>query len=516
MSFNLASILDVTAGAEPDRPLVHVDGATLTFGQVDDRARRVAAGLTAIGLRPGDRVMVQLPNVPEFVYVYFAILKTGLTMVPANPMLAPREIAYQVADSGAAALIVHASSLASARAGTREARGVRLIVVGDGDGDGDGSGELDFSTLLESGRAGVSHATGPDDTAVVLYTSGTTGRPKGAELTHFQLYMNCTVTGELLRLGAGDVMTGVLPLFHVFGLSSVLNVAVRYGVPLVLVRRFSPDAVIDAIERHRITVFSGVPTMYVALLHADLRGRKVGSLRLGMSGGASMPAEVIRGIERKYPGLVLLEGYGLSETASVASFNIDAERRKVGSIGRPVWGIEMRVVDAGGDECPPGGEHVGEIVIRGHNVMKGYLGKPDETAAAVRGGWFHTGDLGHRDEDGYFYVVDRLKDLIIRGGYNVYPREVEEVLYAHPDVVEAAVVGRPHGRLGEEIEAHVVLRAGGRAGAGELDAHCRARLAAYKCPRAFHLVDRLPKGATGKVLKRELRAETSRSADPQE
>jgi long-chain acyl-CoA synthetase len=302
----------------------------------------------------------------------------------------------------------------------------------------------------------------------------------------------------------------------VFGLSSVLNVAVRYGVPLVLVRRFSAEGMIDAIEQHRITVFSGVPTMYVSLLHADLRRREVGSLRLGMSGGASMPAEVIRGIEAKYPGLVLLEGYGLSETASIASFNIDAEQRKVGSIGRPVWGIEMRVVDADGDECPPGGEHLGEIIIRGHNVMKGYLGKPDETAAAIRNGWFHTGDLGYRDEDGYFYVVDRLKDLIIRGGYNVYPREVEEVLYAHPDVVETAVVGRADGRLGEEIEAFVVLKTSSRAGVGDLDEHCRARLAPYKYPRVFHLVDQLPKGATGKVLKRELRAKTSRPADAQE
>ncbi|PXY19262.1 long-chain-fatty-acid--CoA ligase [Prauserella muralis] len=510
MSFNLASILDFTAATDPDRPLLYVGDEALTFGHVDDRARRVAAGLTTMGLRPGDRVMIQLPNVAEFVYAYFAILKAGLTMVPVNPVLAPREVAYQITDSGATVLIAHASALASARAGARGAGGVRLVVVGGGAGPG----ELDFSALLEAAPADLSHATGPDDAAVVLYTSGTTGQPKGAELTHFQLYMNCTVTGELLGLGPGDVMTGVLPLFHVFGLSSVLNVAVRYGVPLVLMRRFSAEAVIDAIGQYRITVFSGVPTMYVALLHADVRGREVGSLRRGMSGGASMPTEVIRGIEEKYPGLVVLEGYGLSETASVASFNIDAEQRKVGSIGRPVWGIEMRVVDADGDECPPGGEHIGEITVRGHNVMKGYLGKPDDTAAAIRDGWFHTGDLGYRDEDGYFYVVDRLKDLIIRGGYNVYPREVEEVLYAHPDVVEAAVVGRPDGRLGEEIEAYVVLTAGGRTGVRDLDEHCRARLAAYKYPRSFHLVDELPKGATGKVLKRELRATTTRSEEP--
>jgi long-chain acyl-CoA synthetase len=295
-------------------------------------------------------------------------------------------------------------------------------------------------------------------------------------------------------------------MFHVFGLSVVLDTVVRFGASAVLVPRFRVDTVLDAIEQHRVTVFAGVPTMFVALLHADLTGRDVSSLRVCVSGGASIPGEVLKAFEAAYSGAPVLEGYGLSETCGLATFNRSAEERRVGSIGKRMWGIEVRIVDGGNLVLPPGPENVGEIVLRGHDVMKGYRGKPDATAEVMRGGWFHTGDLGYRDEDGFFYLVDRKKDLVIRGGFNVYPREIEEVLHAHPAVLEAAVLGRPDARLGEEVVAFVTLEPGSTVTPGELIDFCKERLAAYKYPREVIVVDRMPKGGSGKVLKDELRA----------
>lgn len=506
MSFNLAAMLRESATAAPDKTLVYFGDQTLSHAHVDAMAGRVAAGLLGLGLEPGDKVAVQLPNVPEFLFGYFGILRAGLVMVPLNPLLTAHEIAYHLTDSDAKLLVTHEQFADAAQRGAQESGALPVYVVGTGTDDDARPGAAHrFDDLYASGTFPGLHPTSSDDTAVLLYTSGTTGKPKGAELTHFQLYMNCTVSGALFGFCADDIATAVLPLFHVFGLSSVLNVAVRYGGGLALVPRFDAQTVADTIERHRCTIFSGVPTMYVALLHLDTGDRDLSSLRAACSGGASMPGEVIQAFEEKFPGVVVLEGYGLSETASTATFNIDARQRKVLSVGRPIWGVEVRVVDPDDQELPPGEEHVGEIVVRGHNVMKGYYKRPEATAEALRDGWFRTGDLGHRDEDGYFYVVDRLKDLVIRGGYNVYPREIEEVLYAHPAVAEAAVVGRPDDRLGEEVRAYVALKPGAIATPDDLIAHCKHQLAAYKYPREVLLLDALPKGPTGKILKRELR-----------
>jgi long-chain acyl-CoA synthetase len=318
--------------------------------------------------------------------------------------------------------------------------------------------------------------------------------------------MNCTIAGGLFGFRDDDVGLAVLPLFHVFGLSSVLNTSVRYGGTIVLVPRFELEPVLDAMAQHRVTIFSGVPTMYFALLSADLGDRDLSTLRVGVSGGAAIPGEVIRAFEEKFPGVVILEGYGLSETASTTTFNISAEQRKVLSIGKPIWGVEVRVVGEDGKSLPPGEEHVGEIVIRGHNVMKGYYKKPKETAEAFKGGWFHTGDLAYADDEGYLFIVDRKKDLIIRGGYNVYPREIEEVLFAHPAVAEAAVIGKPDEKLGEEVLAFVALKEGASATGDEIRAWAKERVAAYKYPREVRIVETLPKGPTGKILKKELRA----------
>lgn len=427
-------------------------------------------------------------------------------MVPLNPLLTAHEVAYHLSDSDTKLLITFEQFVEPAFRGAQEAGNVPTYVVNSLGSDVTGpEGTRHFDELCAADDLRDIHPTTGDDTAVLLYTSGTTGTPKGAELTHFQLYMNCTVSGELFGFSPDDIMVGALPLFHIFGLSCVLNIAVRFRCNMALIPRFGAEAVADAIERHRCTVFSGVPTMFVALLHLDTTSRDLSSLRAANSGGASLPGEMIRAFEEKFPGVVLLEGYGLSETASTATFNIDAQRRKVLSVGRPIWGVEVRVVDGDDKDLPPGEEHVGEIVVRGHSVMKGYYKKPEATAEVLHNGWFHTGDLAYRDEDGYLFIVDRLKDLVIRGGYNVYPREIEEVLYAHPAVAEAAVVGRPDERLGEEVVACVTLKPGATAKAEELITYCKEWLAAYKYPREVRILTELPKGPTGKILKRELR-----------
>ncbi len=338
---------------------------------------------------------------------------------------------------------------------------------------------------------------------MILYTSGTTGQPKGAELTHANLASNTEVMcTDLINLRPTDVIFGGLPLFHAFGQTCTLNAAVASGACLTLLPRFAPGEALQILAAHRVTVFAGVPTMYVALLgYPDRAAYDLSALRLCVSGGAAMPVEVLRGFEAAF-GCLVLEGYGLSETSPVASFNHPDRPRKPGSIGTPIRGVQMRVVDSGGLEVPQG--DVGEIVIRGHNVMKGYWRRPDETAKAIPDGWFRTGDLGRVDKDGYFEIVDRKKDMIIRGGYNVYPREIEEVLYEHPAVAEAAVIGLPHPALGEEVGAAVVLKPGAGVTAEEVREHVKSQVAAYKYPRKVWIVDALPKGPTGKIVKREI------------
>jgi long-chain acyl-CoA synthetase len=507
MSFNLATILRESRLSHPDKPLCHIADLTFTYAQVDEISGRVATSLLGLGLHHGDKVAVQLPNLPQFLFTYFAILKAGLVMVPLNPLLKAPEVAYHLRDSDAKVLVTFESFAAEAVKGAAQAGELTTYVVNLPGNEQRPTGTKHFDELYFADDTGEIEPTDADDTAVIIYTSGTTGKPKGAELTHFQLFMNCTVAGELFGFKDDDIGVAVLPMFHVFGLSSVLNVCVRFNGTLVLIPRFEPGAVIDAIERYRCTIFSGVPTMYVGLLQADISGRDLSTLRVGVSGGAAIPGEIIRAFEEKFPGVVILEGYGLSETASTTTFNINAEQRKVLSIGKPIWGVQVHVVDKEDKPLPPGPDHVGEIVIRGHNVTKGYYKNSEATAEAFRGGWFHTGDLAYADDDGYLFIVDRSKDLVIRGGYNVYPREIEEVLFAHPAVAEAAVIGKPDEKLGEEILAYVVLKPGATVTPGEIISYAKERLAAYKYPRDVRITDDLPKGPTGKVLKQELRAQ---------
>jgi len=450
-------------------------------------------------------VALRLPNVPHFLTAYFGALKAGMVVLPLNPLLMAPELEYHLGDASAKLLIGFEGMHAEASKAC-ERLGLPLYLVSFGaaplpDDARPVSALVSGSALDVPGGEVVPRD--PGDTAVLIYTSGTTGKPKGAELTHFQLYMNCTIAGQLFGARSDDVTLAVLPFFHVFGLSSVINVSVRYGGCLSIVPRFAPADVLDVMERDRCTVIGGVPTMLHALAQQDITGRDLSALRVAVSGGASLPEDIMRTFEGMY-GIEVLEGYGMSETASSCSFNRPGDRRVL-SIGKPLWGVTMRVGDASDLPLPPGRENVGEILIRGHNVMKGYLGRPEATAETLRGGWLHSGDLGYVDSDGFFFIVDRAKDLVIRGGYNVYPREIEEVLYAHPDIVEAAVIGKPDERLGEEVVAVVVARPGSELGAQDVIAYCRERLAAYKYPREIRFMGELPKGPSGKILKAALR-----------
>jgi long-chain acyl-CoA synthetase len=497
VGMNLAGILVTTAERVPDDPALRVGDDTVSYRQLLDVVRSTAGWLRERGVRPGDRIALILPNVPAFPALFYGALFAGATVVPMNPLLAEREIGYYFSDAGVRLAFAFEAlpdgGAAAAAAG--EASGVEVVVVGP---RGLAEADLAAATPVEGPEARAD-----DDLAVLLYTSGTTGRPKGASLTHHNLAANAGAAGtELLRTGAGDVVMGCLPLFHVFGLTCGLNTSVLTGACLALLPRFDPVKALELIDRHKVTVFEGVPTMYSALLHApDTTSYDTSSLRLCLSGGSALPVEVLHSFEERFDATIL-EGYGLSETSPVVSFNHPDRERKPGSIGTPIEGVEVRIVDDSGAELPTG--EVGELAVRGHCVMSGYWNNPDATAEAIPDGWFRTGDLGRADEEGYLYIVDRKKQLIIRGGYNVYPREVEEALYEHPAVAEVAVVGLKHASLGEEVGAAVALAPGASATPDELREFVKKQVAAYKYPRHIWLVDALPKGPTGKILHREV------------
>jgi long-chain acyl-CoA synthetase len=490
---NLADKLTESTGRRPDEPALRLDGFGLTYAQLDEATARVAGLLRARGIEPGDRVGIMLPNVPYFALCYYGVLRAGGVVVPMNVLLKGREAAFYLGDPEAKLCFGWHQFAEPAEAGAAEA-GADLILVEPGE----------FETLVQGSEPDPEVADrAENDTAVILYTSGTTGTPKGAELTHFNLSRNVEACLGLFEASDDDVILGALPLFHSFGQTCGLNSSVAAGACLTLIPRFDPGKALEIIERDRVTVFQGVPTMYAAMLAYEDKDRyDVSTLRLCASGGAAMPLEVMRGFEEAF-GCVVIEGYGLSETSPVASFNHPDRERKPGSIGTPIEGVEMRVVDE--DRNPVTQGEVGELAIRGHDVMKGYWRKPEETRAAIDGdGWFYTGDMARVDEDGYYFIVDRKKEMIIRGGYNVYPREIEEVIYEHPAVREAAVIGIPDPTLGEEVAAAIALHDGAAATVEEIAAHVKGQVAAYKYPRRIWLVDELPKGPTGKILKREI------------
>src|SRR4051812_23413124 len=495
MPTSLAQHLTEAAQAHADRPALKLDDTVANYAVLNEGATRIAGLLKDKGVKPGDRVGIMLPNVPYFAIAYYGVLRAGGVVVPMNVLLKGREVAFYLNDSGANVLFAWHDFGEAAETGAQEA-GAEAILVQPGEFE---------QLVMNAPRAEEDVERAGDDTAVILYTSGTTGTPKGAELTHANLIENCTVTARtLVEITDRDVILGALPLFHSFGQTCGLNAAIATGACLTLIPRFDPVKALEIIARDQVTVLEGVPTMYHAMLNAPNKDEAdTSSLRVCVSGGSAMPVEVMKAFEQQFD-CIILEGYGLSETSPVASFNHPDRERKPGSIGTPIEGVEMRAVGDDGNEVAQG--EVGEIAIRGHNVMKGYWNRPDATEEVMKGGWFHSGDMATVDEDGYFFIVDRKKDMIIRGGYNVYPREIEEVLYEHPAVSEAAVIGVPDDSLGEEVAAVVVLRDGAEASADDIRAFAKERVAAYKYPRRVWFSDGLPKGPTGKILKREIEA----------
>jgi long-chain acyl-CoA synthetase len=495
MNRNLALNLLRSAEQYADRPALKVGDSVTTYAELEAASARVAGLLRARGVNPGDRVGIMLPNVPEFAVVYYGILRAGGVVVPMNVLLKPREAAFHLGDAEARLLFAWHGFADAAAAGGAEA-GADVIAVG--------AGEFEGLLAVAEPLTDVALRSG-EDIAVLLYTSGTTGTPKGAELTHAGLATNVEImlAGNILALTPQDVMLGALPLFHAFGQTCALNTAISAGACLALLPRFHASTALEILESDGVTVFEGVPTMFSALLnHPGPERPELAALRLCVSGGAALPVEVLHEFEAAF-ACEVLEGYGLSETSPVVAFNHADRPRKAGSIGTPVAGVEVKLVDAARKPVATG--EAGEIAVRGHNVMKGYWRHPEATARAIDAdGWFHTGDIGRVDEDGYYFIVDRKKDMIIRGGYNVYPREIEEVLYEHPAVAEAAVLGIPHALLGEEVAAAVALKPDADAAPEELREFVKQRVAAYKYPRELWLVDELPKGSTGKILKREI------------
>jgi long-chain acyl-CoA synthetase len=489
---NLAQTLAETVEEHRDGVAIKLDDLALPYGLVDEAAARAAGLLKDAGMSPGDRVGLMLPNVPYFPFVFYGAMRLGAIVVPMNPLLKEREVAFHLQDSGAQLLIAWHQFEDAARSGSDDA-GAELIVVKPGEFEEKVGAAEPVREVAERAE---------DDTAQILYTSGTTGTPKGAELTHGNLRAAAQIAVDLVDSGPKEVVFGALPLFHVFGLTSGLNSAVRAGAELTLLPRFDPAKALEIVQRDGVTILLGVPTMYSAMLHQEGAGDyDTTSLRFCVSGGAAMPVEVLRAFEEQFDCKVL-EGYGLSETCGIGSFNHPDRERKAGSIGTPVEGVEMKCVDDDGNEVAQG--EVGEILMRGPVVMKGYWNREDATRDTLQDGWLRTGDMGTVDKDGYFFIVDRKKEMIIRGGFNIYPRELEEVLYEHPAVREAAVLGLPDESLGEEVGAAIAFKEGQEVEPGEIRAYMKERVAAYKYPRVVWIVDDLPKGPTGKILKREV------------
>ncbi len=513
---NLAVVLTDAARMYPDKPAIKCMGMAFTYAQLNAISNQVANGLRAAGIKRGEKVALCCANLPYFPMVYYGILKAGCAVVPLNVLLKKREIAYHVTDSDAVALVCFEGTpeLPIGREAwgafndVASCRNFWVLPATPGAKTSSIEGAKTFADLC-AGQSPVFDTEQMDtnDTAIILYTSGTTGLPKGAELSHANILFNAMVSKDFGDTKATDVLLVVLPLFHSYGQTVMMNAGLMSCATLVLLPRFSAAGALQLMQDEGVTSFSGVPTMYWDILNfADLDKFDIekikSTLRLCGSGGAAMPVEVMKAFEKKFD-VPILEGYGLSETSPVACFNRLDRERKPGSIGLPVWGVEMRCVDEHMKDVAVG--EPGEVVIRGHNIMKGYYKRPEANAEAFRGGWFHSGDVATVDKDGYYYIVDRTKDMIIRGGFNVYPRELEEVLVTHPAISLASVIGIPDEEYGEEIVAYVIPKAGKMVNAEEIVAWSKKEMAAYKYPRMVEIVSEFPLGPSGKILKTELR-----------
>jgi long-chain acyl-CoA synthetase len=510
---NLSILLEDSARHHPERAAVVLGDRRLSYAQVDAAANQVANLLVERGIRPGDKVALSCPNLPSFPIVYYGILKAGAVVVPLNVLLKGREIAYHLNDSQARAYFCFEGTAdlpmaADGYAGFEQTAGCEQFFVITADPAAaspiDGAEKMALEGRPATFEAVLRAETDP---AVILYTSGTTGQAKGAELSHSNLLLNALTCNRLFQSSPGtDTHLLVLPLFHSFGSTVNMNAGFATAATLVLLPRFDAAAAVKLLESENVTFFAGVPTMYWGLLNALSEGvdveRIARTMRVAVSGGSSLPVEIIKQVKERF-GLQILEGYGLSETSPVATFSDPDSDPRPGSIGIPIWGVEVKLID-GSWNTIEGIDEIGEIAIRGHNIMRGYYNRPEATAEVIRDGWFRSGDLGKRDKDGFYYIVDRAKDMIIRGGFNVYPREIEEVLMTHPAVSLAAVIGVPHPSHGEEVKAFVIRTSGATTTEEELVAWGREQMAAYKYPRIVTFVETLPMTATGKLLKRAL------------
>lgn len=515
MSLNLAHVLETQARSVGQRIALAGDGFEVTYAQLNAEANQIAAGLSSAGFGPGDRIALCCPTTPQFIACYFAILKLGAVVVPINTLLRARELAQQLQCAEAAAMLCHLDTptlpIATTALEAVRACGTCGAVWTISSPLSAGMEPPAGIPTLEDLKAGQptdfeSHGCSADDASCIVFTSGTTGEARGAELTHANMMIHWLLVRDILHYTPEDRVLVAAPMYHVLAQSLLMGPTFTVGGTLVLLPRFEPAQVLRTMEEFRITFFTGVPSMYLAMLsqpdipHSIIEATRRHWTR-GLVGGAPVPPSLLQRVTDRF-GPRMLIGYGLSETTVLASIHRLEVQCPAESVGLPLLGVEVRVVDPETNPVPQG--ELGEIVVRGHNVMKGYINRPEANAAAFRGGWFHTGDVGKFDEQGFLHVVDRIKDIIIRGGRKICPREVEDVLIQHPAVQMCAVVGAPHEELGEEILAYVVAEVESPA-VEELIAWSRERLASYCYPRRVEFVDSLPLGPTGKVLRNELR-----------
>ena len=511
---NLSSLLESSAKKFPTKSAFVFADQSLSFAQINAATNQVANGLLSQGIKPGDNIALSCLNLPYFPIIYFGILKAGARVIPLSVLLKKDEIAYHLINSQAKAYFCFTGTeqLPMGQMGYQgfnEAPDCEhfFMVMPTPDAPSSIDGADTFGQLVSQQSASFdTYPTGAEDTAVIIYTSGTTGKPKGAELTHSNLLQNAILSSDLLQLSAEDKLLTVLPLFHIFAMTVLMNAGLYRSATNILLPRFDAETVLGLMQKHEISVFAGVPTMYWGLNHhsaSDVDYAKIAkNLRIAGSGGASLPIQVLEDFEKRF-NVPILEGYGMSEGSPVVTFNQLDVGRKPGSIGTPVWGVDVMIADENGQELPVGEK--GELLYRGHNVMKGYYNNQEATAKALKGGWMHSGDIAYQDEDGFFFIVDRTKDMIIRGGLNVYPREVEEVMIKHEAVSLVAVIGVPDEEYGEEVKAFVVLKEGASVTDEKLITWTKEHIADYKYPRTVEFLDSLPMSATGKILKKELR-----------
>jgi long-chain acyl-CoA synthetase len=513
---NLSVILEDSAQRYPKNDAFVFGDNHFSFAQINGAANKIANGLKSMGIEEGDKVALSCLNLPYFPMVYFGILKAGAIVVPLSVLLKKDEVGYQLNDSDAKAYFCFEGTdeLPMGQQGYEgfqkaDACEHFFVITGKPDASSPIDGTKTLGQLMADQSAKTETiSTGAEDTAVIIYTSGTTGQPKGAELSHSNLLLNAVLSSEsgIANTQPEDTQLIVLPLFHIFAMTVLMNAGIYKGASSVLLPRFEPDAVWGLLQKHEISIFAGVPTMYMGLLNSDKEDYDMDAiadnLKICVSGGAALPVEVLEKFEEKFE-VPILEGYGMSEGSPVVTFNHQGIGRKPGSVGTPVWGVEVKVVDEDGNEVPV--DEKGELIYRGHNVMKGYYNKPDGNKKALKDGWLYSGDVAVKDEDGFFFIVDRTKDMIIRGGLNVYPREVEEVMIKHEAVSSVAIIGVPHDELGEEVKACVVLHKKADISENDLIEWTKERIAAYKYPRTIQFMDALPTSATGKILKKELR-----------